>query len=296
MKIIYKILLSFIVCLLLDSCTFIDSLHRKVSGGSDAVVSIDNWHLYRRDIENLVPAGTSSEDSAAIVNDYIRGWATDVLMYRNARRNLKNEEEIKRLMDDYERTITIHYYRQNMVQEKVDMPTDAEAASYYEAHMSDFLLKEPAIRGMIVSVPVNCSRLSGIRRKMQKPEGNMAEIERFAMQNAVVYSLFDDEWQLQSVVEKSVGRTIKALKTGYVELSDSAAVDMIYISGFIPVGEPAPLQMVMEEARLRLFQIRKMQYLRDIDNEIYEYALSHGEIVFNLPESAGSVPENTVVE
>lgn len=284
MKLLYHISLL-AGCLLLSSCTYIDSLRRKASDKTDAIVSIDDQHLYRSDIERLVPAGTSPEDSAAIVNDYIRVWATDVLMYRNARRNVKNEEEIKRLMDDYERTITIHYYRQNMVQEKVEMPTEAEAAAYYNEHTADFQLKESAIRGMIVSVPVGSSRLNDIRRKMKHPENNIAEIERFAMQNAVVYSLFDDKWQLQSAVEKSVGRSIAAKQPGYVEHADSALVDMIYISDFVPAGESAPLQMVVEEARLRLYQERKMQYLSDMDNEIYEYALNRGEIEFHLPKT-----------
>lgn len=285
LKSVFRVGAVTVVCaVMLGSCNYIDSLRRRASGSKDAIVSIGDEHLYRSDIAGLVPAGTSAADSIVIVDDYIRAWATDVLLYRNARRNVVNEEEIKRLMEDYRRSITIHYYRQNMVQERVEMPSDADAAEYYREHDTEFLLAEPAVRGMLVALPLNTGRMDVLRRKMKNPEKNIADIERFALQNAVVYSIFVDEWMPMSAVENSTGRRLSIERDGYFEIEDSSAVSMIYITDFIPAGQPAPQQMVIEDARLKLFQQRKMQYLRNMDDEIYEYALRHGEIVFNLPK------------
>lgn len=279
----------------LSACDYIESLRRRTVNSNDVVVSIDDHMLYRKDIERMVPPGTSYSDSIAIVNDFVKSWATDILMYRNAKRNVKNEDEIRRLLEDYERTITIHYYRQNMVQEKVEMPTDVEAESFYHMHQSEFLLKEPAIRGVIVALPLANGRVVKLRRQMQNPEKNIADIEKFAMQNALVYSLFDEDWQLLSNVEASTGCKIKVKGTGYYEFMDTVSVNMVFISDYVPAGEPAPFQLIKEEAKLRLFQIRKMQFLRNIDDEIYEYALKHEDIKFNvtaLPEIVDTVKQN----
>lgn len=276
------VIVSAMLCVVgLTSCDYIESLRRRVTVPTEVIASIGDEHLYRSEIELLVPPGTSKMDSIAIVEDYIRAWATDILMYRNARRNVKDEAEIQRLVEDYERTITIHYYRQNMVKEKVNMPTDDEAAEYWEAHKQEFVLSEPAVKGMVVSLPIGTNNIAALRRKMKNPEKNIAEIENFALRHAVVYSLFTDDWQLLSAIEKSTGRRLPVDNTGYFETTDSAAVNMIFISEFTASQQPAPLSMAMEDARLRLFQLRKMQYLRNMDDEIYEHALSHGEIKIN---------------
>lgn len=286
----------FVGVILLASCNRIENAYyRFVASPSDAVVSIGDHHLHRSDIENLVPEGTSPADSAAIVETYIRSWATDILMYRNAKRNVQNEAEIRRLLDDYERTITIHYYRQNMVRENVKEPTDAEAAEYWQTHQSEFILPEPAVKGLIVALPHNTKNISTLRRNMQMPEKNIADIERFAHRNAIVYSLFTDDWQLLSAIEKSTGKEMKVSDAGYSEYTDSATVNMIYITEYAPAQSVTPLPMALDAARSRLFQQRKMQYLRNIDNEIYQYALGRGEIVFNL-DTAATQSDSTKVE
>ena len=42
---------------------------------TDAVARVNDVYLYESDLENLVPSGTSKNDSIAIVKDYINRWA-----------------------------------------------------------------------------------------------------------------------------------------------------------------------------------------------------------------------------
>ena len=275
-------MLLVLVALAFSSCDHIEKLYQRLTASpSDAIVTIGDNHLYRYDIEQLVPAGTAPEDSAAIVDKYIRTWATDILMYRNAKRNVQNEDEIRRLLNDYERTITIHYYRQNMVRDKVGEPTDADAQKYWADHRPDFLLTEPVVKGIYLSLPLSTKNISSLRRQMKDPVRNIADIERFAHRNATMYSLFIDDWQYLSDIEKSTARSLPIKDKGFVEITDSASVNMIYITDYLPADSVTPLSIAMEDARIRLFQQRKMQYLRNIDNEIYQHAVSRGEIIFN---------------
>ena len=280
-RIHHSALLIVSVALILTSCDYINKLRNHFVGASDAVVSIGEHHLYPRDLEGLVPENASTADSLAIIDDYIRTWATDILLYRNAQRNVVNEEEIRRLVDDYERTITIHYYRQNIVKEKIDVPSDDEAADYWLSHQQDFVLTQPAVKGIVVSLPKGTDNIAQLRRKMKNPEKNIADIERFALRHAIVYSLFDEELQFLSDIEKSTNRRLPVEEVGYFETTDSTSVNMVFITEFVPAGSTVPLSLAIDDARLRLYKERKMDYLKNMDSQIYQYALSHGEINFN---------------
>jgi hypothetical protein len=72
--------------------------------------------------------------------------------------------------------------------------------------------------------------------------------------------------------------SLKITKPGYYEEKDSVNLLLLNITDYIQEGEIAPIEMVMEEVRSMLYDQEKMEYLKNFDNEIYDYAIKHNQI------------------
>ena len=278
MKNISLCIANFVLCIAFTSCSYIEQ-YIKERESEGIIASIGDKKLYIEDIENLIPEGTNSTDSATIIDAYIRRWATDILILQNAERNISNQSEIDKMVENYRRTLTIHYYKQEMVNEKVKLPTDEETTLFYENNKQLFILEQPIIKGAIMKVPNNV-KTDKIQRKF-KDLDNIAEIEKYALQYAKDYQLFTEYWRpIKEIIDIETSN-LKINKSGYYEERDSLNITFINITEYISQGEIAPIEMIKEEARMILYNQQKMEYLNNFNNDIYDYALKHNQIKFN---------------
>ena len=54
-------------------------------GGRTPLVELDGNFLYHEDLQAVLPAGLSKDDSLLFAEHYIRNWAEDVLLIRRRR-------------------------------------------------------------------------------------------------------------------------------------------------------------------------------------------------------------------
>ncbi len=264
--------------MLFTSCSYIEK-YIKEHESEGVVASIGDNYLYKEDIANLIPTGTNSTDSAAIIDAYIKRWATDILILQNAERNVSNQTEINKMVENYRRTLTIHYYKQEMMNEKLNKPTDEEVIKFYETNKQLFILKEPIIKGAMIKVPNNI-KTEKIQRKF-KDLDNIEDIEKYALQYAKDYQLFIEYWQPINDLIDTKTSNLKITKPGYYEERDSLNITLVNIIEYINQGEFAPIEMVKEQVRTTLYDQQKMEYLNNFGNEIYDYALKHNQIKLN---------------
>ena len=57
-------------------------------------MELDGNFLYLEDLQAVLPAGLSKDDSLLFAEHYIRNWAEDVLLYKKAQSNIPNSGEI----------------------------------------------------------------------------------------------------------------------------------------------------------------------------------------------------------
>ena len=72
-----------LLALLVSSCDYF-----KAPREPKAIARVGKSYLYESDILNLVPKGTSKEDSIAIVKSFIDRWATQKLLFEAAEKNI----------------------------------------------------------------------------------------------------------------------------------------------------------------------------------------------------------------
>ena len=117
-----------------------------------------------------------------------------------------------------------------------------------------------------------------IERKFKNLTNNIADIEKYALQYAKDYVLFTEYWKPLNEIIDTKTSSLKITKPGYYEEKDSVNLLLLNITDYIQEGEIAPIEMVMEEVRSMLYDQEKMEYLKNFDNEIYDYAIKHNQI------------------
>ena len=82
----------------LTSCDFF-----KKSGEENPIARVNDSYLYQDDIKDVVPKGTSKEDSIFMVNTYINRWARQLLLMDGALVNLseKKQDNFSKLVEQY---------------------------------------------------------------------------------------------------------------------------------------------------------------------------------------------------
>ena len=274
-----KLFLLIIIISTFSSCSYIEQ-YIKERESEGIIASVGDNFLYKEDIEHIVPQGTSSSDSALIVEAYIQRWATNILTLKNAERNVSNQQEINKMVEEYRQRLMIHNYQQEMVSEKVKLPTEIEAKQFYESNKELFLLEDAVIKGAIIKVPNNI-KTDNIQRKFKNLNENIADIEKYALQYATDYVLFTEYWRLVGDVINIETSKLKINKIGYYEEKDSLHLMLINVTEYLPQGEVAPFEMIKEDVQTMLYNQHKMDYLNNFEKEMFEYGVRHNQIKIN---------------
>ena len=93
-----KKVFCFLLVVLFSSCQWF-SKEKK----NNSIARVGKNYLYKSDVQNIVPAGISKEDSTIIIRSFIDKWATQKLLIDASERNLndKKKNELNALIKQY---------------------------------------------------------------------------------------------------------------------------------------------------------------------------------------------------
>lgn len=243
--------------------------------------------LYLDQVESIIPPNVDAKDSAEIAESYIRKWVTDVLLYENAKRNITNKAEIDELVENYRKTLIIHQYQQNMVEQRLPKePSEEEMQAFYTQYSDQLVLKENIIKGLLLIVPSTAPRLSSVRSWVQSGNTKSLEnIEKYSLQNAISYDYFGDKWlpfsQILKKMPIQIEDPVSFLATKrFVETSDSTQHYFLRIESYSAVGQVEPY----ERARDRIINIlqnkNKADFITKFETELYDDAVKNETVSF----------------
>ena len=173
MKLRYLAILS--ILLSLSSCDYLASSDQMSANASkELVASVGNSFLFASDISNIISAQTSREDSALIVEQFVRNWIKKELLVQEANNNIKiNQSEIERKVADYRFTLLSYEYQKLMVQQSLDTSVAfQEIRDYYEENQVNFALKQNIFRGRYLKISNDAPKKNDARRwiKSSRPQ------------------------------------------------------------------------------------------------------------------------------
>lgn len=276
-----KLLYLILAAVGFSSCEFI-----KKQQLGDAIVRVGNEVLYQSDIDNITSHATTAEDSTRLADAYIRSWASDALLFDKAYKSADNTKKIEAQVADYRRQLYVHQYEKKLIEQRMShYVSDDTVADYYETHKADFLLGENIVRGVFISLPQDAPDKEMLKRQMQDlSDENLELIEKYVWQYATGYQLFLDDWQkwntlLSYLPEMQSNKNILRQTDPIIELNDSTTTYLIRLTDKLFAGETMPLEYAKSEIEELLLSERKINFLKQQEEEMYESAIRQGKII-----------------
>lgn len=258
-----------------------------VDPSQDPVVTVKDQTLYKATLKEILPPGLSPEDSVVAAKAYIDTWTNDLLMYDKAKQNITNESEINSLIEDYRKSLITNMYQEQLLKQELSKSiSENELVSYYEQNKDKFKLEENIIKGLYLKIPVGSSQLNNFLKWYKTGTNDAIEnIEKNTLQNAVGYEYFYDRWVDFDDVMDNIPTLItdrrQFLQTNKnVEVRDSSFVYLLNIKEYKLTGNEAPYEYIKGNLSEIFTEQRKTDFLKKVQKDLYDKALSDGEIKF----------------
>lgn len=254
----------------------------------DALVKVNDRILTRNEVESLIPKGTTSADSLLLAESYIKKWVKDELVLKIAQRNLGSDKEtIDKLVDAYRRSLLRYRYQEKLIQEKLsDEIQESDVLTYYDTNKEKFVLDKNLIKGLFLKVPADAPNLSEV--KTWYKSGNVAsleKIEKYSIQNAAIYEYFFDKWvdfdEIRNNIPNQISNPESFLRTNKIlEVTDSSFCYLLNIRQVLLKGQVEPFEYAEPRIREILINQRKLDFIKEFEEELYNDALDGGDVIF----------------
>jgi len=259
-------------------------------GGKDlkegAIARVYDSYLYQSELKGVVPYGTSSKDSAALVEEFINAWTKRQLVLRRAESNLTDEQkDVEKQLEDYRASLIIFSYERELVRQKLDtIVSDSEIEKYYSSNPANFELKNNIIRLRYVKIPIKTPNKDKVKTWFNgSSSADRNKLEQYCKLYAVNYLLDDSNWLLYEDVLKEIplnNYPIEQIKNGKksFELDDKEYHYIINVTGFMVKESSAPLSFEKESIRNRILNKRKIELVQKMQIDAYNDALNNKDI------------------
>lgn len=251
------------------------------------LVGLEGNFLYREDLESVLPAALSRDDSLLFAEHYIRNWIEDVLLYDKARSNIPNTDEIEKLVDNYRKDLIVHAYQQALIhQQLTEEISEKDLTDYYEKNQALFKVERPLMKGLFIKVPLTAPQLANVRRWYKTETQEAVErLEKYSLQNAVKYEYFYDKWipvseipALLPLKESDMDDYLN--KNRHVELKDTAFYYFLNISDYRRIGEQEPYEFARTQVKDMLLNIRQAEFMKKVKDDLYQWAVKRDKIKY----------------
>lgn len=256
--------------------------------GKTPLVEVEGHFLYREDVQTVLPAGLSADDSLSFVGNYVRNWVEEILLYDKAADNIPDNDEVERLVENYRKSLILHIYQQALIHQKLTKEiSEAEVEEYYRNNLQLFKVERPLIKGLFIKVPLKSPHLADVRRWYRSDNHEAVEhLEKYSLRNAVKYEYFYDKWKPAADIFSQLPRTGSAdaesamQRKRPVELADTAFHYFLNVTDYRAIGEEEPYEVAYLHARDLLQNARRAEFVDQVRKDLYRQAVEDNKIIY----------------
>lgn len=250
--------------------------------GNVAIARVNNSSLYKEDIKDLVPAGTSKKDSIIIVKDFIDRWASQKLLFNAAELNLSDEKqvELNKLVDQYKKDLYTKAYLEQLVYKSIDtLISDKELKEYYDKNKEKFKTNASLVKMSYIQINKSNPKLNALSNKFVNASKENKEALKKSTIEFKSYAFNDSIWiDMNQVYEKlpvinvdNKENYIIAGKT--VKFADSTDMYLIKTSNYIEKNQISPFQYIKPTLKKVILNKRKTELINKYQKDITTDAL-----------------------
>ena len=240
------------------------------------------------DIKNIIELSRNSSDSIEYVRNYLKDWAINQILYREAADYYKNDEQINRQVEEYRQTLILNKYKQVLIKDNSHSPADEDIIKFYAKNKGRFLLTEPMIKGAVIRISSNSPNIKRLHDNLKKTDQkSIDEIERLSLKQPFDYSFFLEKWTslttMSYLVPKQIIDNNNNLKPNTIyEYKDEAFVYLIKIVDILPKGAEMPLELAKTEIAFLLQENNDKTFIDNYLNNMLEKQQKKGNVVINF--------------
>jgi hypothetical protein len=279
--------LSFRICTLAVVSFLVVSCKQETTVDKDAIVRVGDKILTREELEENIASFPNPEDSILAVEHYIRVWINDNLLYNVACKNITDKEYIDQLVESYRKSLVIYQYQEQLVNEKLSKEIDNETLlDYHKNNKDKFKLDRSLIKGLFLRIPVDAPQIDKIKIWYKSISAtSLANIEKYSLQYSASYDYFFDNWvDLSELMNKwpiSHKTELGDIKYNkFIEQKDDKYYYFLHITDYLSPGDNAPFEYAKSTIKEILINQKKIEFLRKIEDDLYNKALNGGQITF----------------
>jgi hypothetical protein len=268
-----------LITLVATSCDF-----NAKSPESEVVARVGNEFLFLEDVVDLVPDGTSTEDSLSIVKSYIERWATRQLIIDAAIRNLSPEKqkEYDKLIQQYKLDLYTKGYLEEVVKQSLDtVVSQSELKQYYELNKENFRLSGALVRLRYIQLPEDHPKFEVIKKRFNEPKKNdqafwdtyQLQFKSSALNDSVWVELNQIYRKLPFVTPENRDQYIVSGKSS--QYKDSTDVYLVRVLKVTDRNEIAPFEFIKPTLEEIILNQRKLELIKKFEQEIKNDALKN---------------------
>jgi len=283
---IRRLYISVIISLVLpafSSCRAISSF----LANDEVVAQVGQDKLYRGDVDKVIPAGMSPEDSVRLVRQYINSWASDRVYLKIAEQQLsKAEKDVTAELEDYRKSLLKYRYEQLYVNERLDTSVTQEyVEEYYQAHIDQFILERPIVKARFLNIAADSPSLDPIRKRMSSMDANeLVEADSLAFSSALKFTTWADRWIDAAVLAREYvmdySDVLSRMHRGWIEVVDTTGqMRLTFVSEIMQGGRTAPLEFCEEKIRDIIISARKQALIMNLEQDLLNDARENGQYI-----------------
>ena len=177
----------------LPSCKAISSLIHD----GEVVARLGNHKLYRSELDEVIPKGTSPEDSVNLANLYINSWVKDNAFLDIAQQRLsKEEKDVSKELEAYRQSLLRYRYEQRYINERLDTTvSEKQIEEYYSTHPESFRLERPIMKARFLNISKDSPNLPKLKKLMSSDKvEDVIAADSIAFNSTQRYHDYSNEW------------------------------------------------------------------------------------------------------
>ena len=222
------------------------------------------------------------EDSSFFVESYMNDWIRKQLMIYHAEINLSSDiQNYDKQIKEYRASLLIYAYQQELINQNFDTSISLkQVTDYYNQYKDEFKLSKNIFKGRFIVVDRSAPKLINLNKwyKSNK-ESSLEDLNDYCQQFAKEYYLEDDSWQYFSIFNQKLPKYIVEESyflenTKGVVFEDDNLRYYVFIKDYLINGSISPLEMEQEKIKNVLLNKNKIEYLKQLEDELYQNGLA----------------------
>jgi len=264
-------------CFLLISCNYL-----APDAKPQSIARVNDTFLYKEDIKDLVPKGTSKEDSIVIVHNFIDRWAAQKLLIKVAEVNLNSDKkaEFDELIRQYKIDLYTKAYLEEIVKQTVDtVVSNAELKKYYDENKENFRTNGSLVRLRYINLQKDNPKFETIKNKFfdfRKTDKKFwdtyaLQFKSFAFNDSVWVEMSQVYSKLPFINPDNRDEYIRAGKS--IQHPDSLDMYLVKITNVIDKNQIGPFEYLKPTLKEVILNKRKLELIKKFEKEITDDAI-----------------------